>query len=126
MCKVCSHAMWLGKILPHALWLGKVRPHGLWWGNVHLHALRLGKVHPNTLWLGEVRLHALCWGKGDPALAALQVSLDDIQVELFVSKQQNMLQLYCSKNLNNEYRFLWKHMGLAYANPPFSELALTM
>ena len=30
------------------------------------------------------------------------------------------MQLYCSKRLNNAFRFFWKAMGLAYANPPFS------
>ena len=56
-------------------------------------------------------------------LAALQVYLDEIQVELFGSQQQHITQLYCSKRLNNAFRFLWKAMGLAYANPPFSLLA---
>ena len=56
-------------------------------------------------------------------LAALQVSLDEIQVELFASQQQHIMQLYCSKQLNNAFRFSWKAMGLAYANPPFSLLA---
>ena len=56
-------------------------------------------------------------------LAALQVDLDAIQVELFASRQQHIMQLYCSKHLNNAFRFFWKAMGLAYANPPFSLLA---
>ena len=56
-------------------------------------------------------------------LAALQVSLDEIQVELFASQQQHVMQLYCSKHMNNAFRFFWKAMGLAYANPPFSLLA---
>ena len=30
------------------------------------------------------------------------------------------MQLYSSKHLNNAFRFFWKAMGLAYANPPFS------
>ena len=55
--------------------------------------------------------------------AALQVSLDEIQVELFASQRQHIMQLYCSKHLNNAFRFFWKAMGLAYANPPFSLLA---
>ena len=55
-------------------------------------------------------------------LAALQVTLDEIQVELFASQQQCIMQLYCSKHLNNAFRFFWKAMGLAYANPPFSLL----
>ena len=56
-------------------------------------------------------------------LAALQVNLDEIRVELFASRQQHIMQLYCSKHLNNAFRFFWKAMGLAYANPPVSLLA---
>ena len=56
-------------------------------------------------------------------LATLQVNLDGIQVELFASQQHNIMQLYCSKQLNNAFRFFCKAMGLAYANPPFSLLA---
>ena len=59
----------------------------------------------------------------ETGLTALQVSLDEIQVELFASKQQDIMQLSCSKHLNNPFRFFWKAMGLAYANPPFSLLA---
>ena len=56
-------------------------------------------------------------------LAALQVKLDEIQVELFACQQQHIMQLYSSKHLNNAFRFFWKAMCLAYANPPFSLLA---
>ena len=38
-------------------------------------------------------------------LAAMQVSLEEIQVELFASQQQGIMQLYCSKNLNNAFPF---------------------
>ena len=55
-------------------------------------------------------------------LAALQVNVDEIQVELFASGQ-HIMQLYCSKHLNNAFRFFWKAMGLVYATPPFSLLA---
>ena len=41
-------------------------------------------------------------------------------MELFASQPQHITQLYCSKHLNNAFRFFWKAMGLAYANPPFS------
>ena len=44
-------------------------------------------------------------------------------MELFASQQQHLMQLYCSKNLNNAFRFFWKAMGLVYANPSFSLLA---
>ena len=56
-------------------------------------------------------------------LASRQVTLDEIQVELFASQQQHIMQLYCSKHLNNAFCFFWKAMGLAYADPPFSLLA---
>ena len=56
-------------------------------------------------------------------LTALQVSPDEIQVELFTSQQQHIMGLHCLKHLNNAFRFLCKEMGLAYANPPFSLLA---
>ena len=55
-------------------------------------------------------------------LAALQVTLDDIQLELFARQQRHIMQLYCSKHLNKAFRFFWKAMSLAYANPPFSLL----
>ena len=56
-------------------------------------------------------------------LATLQIDLNEVQVELFASKEQHMMQLYCSRYLTNAYRFYWKSMGLCYANSPFSQLA---
>ena len=44
-------------------------------------------------------------------------------MELFASRQQHIMQLYCSKHLNNAFRFFWKAMGLAYVNPPLSLVA---
>ena len=38
-------------------------------------------------------------------LAALQVDLNEVQVEMFASKEHHMMQLYCSSYLNNAYRF---------------------
>ena len=38
-------------------------------------------------------------------LAALQVDLNEVQVEVFASKEQHMMQLYCSRYLNNAYCF---------------------
>ena len=56
-------------------------------------------------------------------LAALQVDLNGVQVELFASKEQHMMQLHCSRYLNNTYRFYWRSMELCYANPQFCQLA---
>ena len=59
----------------------------------------------------------------ESGLAALQVSLDDIQVESFASQHQHFMQLFCSKDMNDAFCFFWKAMGLAYATPPFCLLA---
>ena len=56
-------------------------------------------------------------------LAALQVDLHEVQGEWFASKEQHMMQLYCSRYLNYAYHLYWRSMGLCYANPPFSQLA---
>ena len=42
---------------------------------------------------------------------------------MFASQKRHIMQLYCSKHLNNAFRFFWKAMGLTHANPPFSLLA---
>ena len=53
-------------------------------------------------------------------MAPLQLDLNEVQVELFASKEQHMMRLYCSRYLNNAYRFYWRSMELCYANPLFS------
>ena len=57
------------------------------------------------------------------ALAALQVDLNKVQVELFASNEQHMMQLYCSQYLNNAYEFCWRSTALCYADPSLSQLA---
>ena len=59
---------------------------------------------------------------GTPENAGV-VDLNEVQVELFASKEQHMMQLYCSQYLNNADRFYKRLMGLCYANSPFSQLA---
>ena len=56
-------------------------------------------------------------------LAALHMDLNEVQVELFASKAQHMVQLYCSRYFNNAYHFYWRSLGLCYANPSFSQLS---
>ena len=56
-------------------------------------------------------------------LAALQVDVNEVQVELFAGKEQHMMQLYCSQHLNNAYCFYWRSIRLCYTNPSFSQLA---
>ena len=54
-------------------------------------------------------------------LAALQVDLNEVQDQLFPSKEQHMMQLFCSRYLSNAP--YWKSMGLCYADLPFCQLA---
>ena len=54
-------------------------------------------------------------------LAALQVDLNEDQVELLASKEQQMILIYCSQYPNTAYRFYWRVMrltphSLAYQN----------
>ena len=85
----------------------------------------LGTTVPSvkcSLWL-KTKLHRqrelVClWGNVCPV-----VDLNEVQVELFASKEQHMMQLYCLRYLNNAYRFYWRSMGLCHANPPFPQLA---
>ena len=56
-------------------------------------------------------------------LVALHVDLNEVQVELFGSKEQHVMQLYCSRYINNVYRFYWRPMRLCYADPPFPQLS---
>ena len=58
----------------------------------------------------------------DQGLKALGYSREDLNVELFASDKQHVLDLYCSKGKNCCYKFYWPSFGMAYGNPRFSEL----
>ena len=58
----------------------------------------------------------------DQGLKKLGYSREDLNVELFASDKQHVLDLYCSKGENCCYKFNWPSFGMAYGNPRFSEL----
>ena len=58
----------------------------------------------------------------DQGLKELGYSWEDVNVELFASNKQHVLDLYCSKGKNCSYRFYWPSFGMAYGNPMFREL----
>ena len=58
----------------------------------------------------------------DQGLKELGYSREDLNVELFTSDKQHVLDLYCSKRKNCCYKFYWPSFGMAYGNPRFSEL----
>ena len=55
-------------------------------------------------------------------LKQLGYSREDVNVELFASDKQHVLDLYCSKGKNCCYKFYWPSFGMAYGDPRFSEL----
>ena len=57
----------------------------------------------------------------DQVLKELGYSQEDLNVELFASNKQHVLDLYCSKGKNCCYKFYWPSFGMAYGNPRFSE-----
>ena len=58
----------------------------------------------------------------DQGLKELGYSREDLNVELFASNNQHVLDLYCSKGKNCCYKFYWPSFGMAYGNPRLSEL----
>ena len=58
----------------------------------------------------------------DQGLKELGYSREDLNVELFASDKQHVLDLYCSKWKNCCYKFHWPSFGMAYRNCRFSEL----
>ena len=53
-------------------------------------------------------------------------SREDLNVELFASKKQHVLDLYCSKGEHCGFKFYWPSFGMAYGNPRFSELGTVL
>ena len=58
----------------------------------------------------------------DQGLKELGYSLEDLNVEIFASDKQHVLDLYCSKGKNCCYKFYCPCFGMAYGNPRRSEL----
>ena len=57
----------------------------------------------------------------DQGLRELGYSREDLNVELFTSDKQHVLDLYCSKGGNCCYKFYWPSFEMASGNPRFSE-----
>ena len=52
----------------------------------------------------------------------LGYSREDLNVELFASDKQHVLDLYFSKGQNGCHKFYWRSFGMADRNTRFSEL----
>ena len=62
----------------------------------------------------------------DQGLKEFGYSREDLNVELFASDKQHVLDSYCSKGQNRCYRFYWPPFGMAYGNPSCSELGMVL
>ena len=58
----------------------------------------------------------------EQGLKGLGYSREDLNLELFASDKQHILDLYCNKGQNCGYKFYWPLLGMAYGNTRFSEL----
>ena len=76
--------------------------------------LRVCKREPSTGWSPpKMRtISFLVW-----ILKELGCSREDLNVELFASDKQHVLDLYCSKRKNCCYKFYWPSSRMAYGNP---------
>ena len=85
--------------------------------------LRVCKKEPSTMMVAsKTEDYQLPGDVLDQGLKELGYSREDLNVELFASDKQHVLDLYCSKGNNCCYKFYWPSFGMAYGNPRFSEL----
>ena len=104
--------------------------HGDGWESVPLEQsehtssyLRVCKRQPPTMMVAsKTEDYQLLGDVLDQRLRELAYSREDLNVELFASNKQHVLDLYCSKGKNYCYKFYWPSFGMAYGNPIFSEL----
>ena len=104
--------------------------HGDGWESVPLEQsehtssyLRVCKRQPSTMMVAsKTEDYQLVGDVLDQSLKKLGYSREDLNVELFASNKQHVLDLYCSKGRNCCYKFYCPSFGMAYGNPRFSEL----
>ena len=85
--------------------------------------LRVCKREPPTMMVApKIEDYQLLGDVLDQGLRQLGYSREDLNVKLFASDKQHVLDLYCSKGKNCYYKFYWPSFGMAYGNPRFSEL----
>ena len=70
----------------------------------------------------ETEDYQLLGDVADQGLKELGYSREDLNVQLFPSDKQHVLNLYYSKGQNYCYKFYRPSFGMAYGNPRFSEL----
>ena len=85
--------------------------------------LRVCKTEPSTMMVAcKTEDNQLRGDVLDQGRRGLGYSREDLNVELFASDKQHVLDLYCSKGKDCCYKFYWPSFRMAYRNPRFSEL----
>ena len=85
--------------------------------------LRVCKGEPSTMMVAsKTEDYQLLGDVFDQGLKELGYSREALNVELFASDKQHVLDLYCSTGEHCCYKFYWPSFGTAYGNPRFSEL----
>ena len=104
--------------------------HGDGWESVPLEQsehmssyLRVCEREPSTIMVAsKTEDYQLLGDVLDQGLKELGYPREDLNVELFASEKQHVLDLYCRKGENCCYKFNWPSFRMAYGNPRFSEL----
>ena len=85
--------------------------------------LRVCKKEPSAMMVAsKTEDYQLLWGVLDQGKKEWRYSREDLNVELFITDKQQVLDLYCSKGQNCCYDFHWPSFEMAYRNSTFSEL----
>ena len=82
--------------------------------------LRVCKKEPSTMMVASKTADFQLLGDVlDQGLKELGYSREDLNVELFASDKQHVLDLYCSKGKSCCYKFYWPSFWMACGNPRF-------
>ena len=85
--------------------------------------LRVCKKEPSTvMFASKTEDYQLLGDVLDQGLKELGYSQEDLNVQLFATDKQHVLDLYCSKGKDCCYKCYWPPFEMAYRNPRFSEL----
>ena len=84
--------------------------------------LRICKKEPSTMMVAsKTEDNQLLADVLDQGLKELGYSREDLNVELFASDKQHVLDLYCSKGKNCCYKFYWPFFRMPYGDHRFSD-----
>ena len=82
------------------------------------------RLHPRTIqswaWACKTEDYQLLGDVLEEGLKELGYSWEDVNVQLFASDKQHVLDLYCSKGNNCCDKIYWTSFGMAYGNARFS------